>query len=39
MSVGNFGELRRHMNHKIVCVGYAVNLKEIVNVAIELEEE
>jgi uncharacterized protein with PIN domain len=33
MSAFNFEELKRHVGHKIVCVGYGQD--EIVNVAVE----
>jgi hypothetical protein len=35
MSVNNFKELREHIGHKIVCVGYGKN--EMINVSIECE--
>ena len=37
MSVGNFEELKQHINHKIVCVSYG-GKKEIVNASIECED-
>lgn len=44
MSVGNFKELKSHIGHKIVCVGYGLQdlmigerLDEFDNVAIECE--
>lgn len=42
MSVGNFEELRNHIGHNVVCVGYNKEMtkgkKEVVNVAIECED-
>lgn len=35
MGVYNFADLKYHMGHKIVCVGYGRD--EIVNVAVECE--
>lgn len=36
MGVWNFEQLKQHIGHKIVCVGYG--REEIVNVAIECED-
>jgi len=36
MSVGSFNELRKHIGHNVVVVGYGKD--ELVNVAIECED-
>lgn len=38
MSCNNYKELKEHLGHKIVCVGYGREGEEPLNVAIECED-